>query len=112
LTFVKLRFGSDSIYLYLHRVPGELPLIHLIHSASPPSPAGSASAGTAGGDSPPGPKPVLVSRPVCHVTQGEGGAYELRAADPEVPVEQASRLSIDEVVYQAFDYLLACIRHW
>lgn len=99
MSFMTLTLEGSELQLYSYRGPGDLPFIHFVPIPRQPPP----SAGR--------PKHHrLISVPGAFIARHPDGSWELlrtRTSDDDEPAESTS---IDELVYRAFELLIASLK--
>lgn len=87
MSFMCLRVGDREVHLYSHRVGTGAPVIHFVVAAD-------RSAGPE--------RKGLLGHPGCRIERRDGGGFLLRRVGTAQDV-----LSVDDLVYRAFELLLA-----
>lgn len=87
MSFMTLRLGEREVHLYSHRIGMTAPTLHYVVSRRSDLD---------------GPRPGLLGRPGCRIEQREGGGFLLRG----VSAGGSAVLSVDDIVYRAYELLL------
>lgn len=93
ITFLRLELRGSRVEFYAHRGPGLLPFFHFVHTHDDAQRKRI--------------NRVVASLPACYAARLPDGRWELRRAGPAPAPEVASDVvSLEELVYRAFELLI------